>query len=86
MSSETQEECSRVSWHFMVLLQLWTLALSSNGCVDKYLSLEEQTIGNNSENDVNFYCLHMYWTQTGTCSLTHPWMQQNNKHKHAGTI
>ena len=46
----------------MVLLQLWTLALSSNdsSCVDNYLDFEEQTIGNNSENNVNFHCLRMY--------------------------
>ena len=42
---------------FMVLLQLWTLALSSNdsNCVDKYLDFEEQTFGNNSENRVKLY-------------------------------
>ena len=42
---------------FMVLLQLWTLALSTNGssCVDKYLNFEEQTFGNNSENRVKLY-------------------------------
>ena len=43
--------------HFMVLLQLWTLALSTNvsSCVDNYLDFEEQTFGNNSENRVKLY-------------------------------
>ena len=43
--------------HFMVLLQLWTLSLSTNvsSCVDNYLDLEEQTFGNNSENRVKLY-------------------------------
>ena len=42
---------------FMVLLQLWTLALSTNdsSCVDNYLDFEEQTFGNNSENRVKLY-------------------------------
>ena len=42
---------------FMVLLQLWTLALSTNGssCVDNYLDFEEQTFGNSSENRVKLY-------------------------------
>ena len=43
--------------HFMVLLQLWTLSLSTNvsSCVDNYLDFEEQTFGNNSENRVKLY-------------------------------
>ena len=42
---------------FLVLLQQWTLALSTNNsrCVDKYLDFEEQTFGNNSENRVKLY-------------------------------
>ena len=42
---------------FMVLLQLWTLALSTNesNCVDNYVDFEEQTFGNNSENRVKLY-------------------------------
>ena len=42
---------------FMVLLQLWTLALSTNGsnCVDNYVDFEEQTFGNSSENRVKLY-------------------------------
>ena len=43
--------------HFMVLFQLWTLALSTNdsNCVDNYLDFEEQTFDNNSENRVKLY-------------------------------
>ena len=42
---------------FMVLLQLWTLALSTNdsNCVDNYLDFEEQTFGNSSENRMKLY-------------------------------
>ena len=42
---------------FVVLLQLWTLALSTNesSCIDNYLDFEEQTFGNNSENRVKLY-------------------------------
>ena len=42
---------------FMVLLQLWTLALSTNdsNCVDNYVAFEEQTFGNNSENRMELY-------------------------------
>ncbi len=41
----------------MVLLQLWTLALSTNesSCMDNYLDFEELTFGNNSENRVKLY-------------------------------
>ena len=41
----------------MVLLQLWTLALSSNesSCMDNYLDFVEQTFDNNHENRVNLY-------------------------------
>ncbi len=41
----------------MVLLQLWTLALSTNdsNCVDNYVAFEEQTFGNNSENRMELY-------------------------------
>ena len=41
----------------VVLLQLWTLALSTNdsNCIDNYLDFEEQTFGNNSENRVKLY-------------------------------
>ena len=42
---------------FVVLLQLWTLALSTNesSCIDNYLDFEEQTFGNNSENRLKLY-------------------------------
>ena len=42
---------------FVVLFQLWTLALSTNesSCIDNYLDFEEQTFGNNSENRVKLY-------------------------------
>ena len=41
----------------MVLLQLWTLALSTNesSCMENYLDFEEQTFGNNSVNRVRLY-------------------------------
>ena len=42
---------------FVVLLQLWTLALSTNesSCVDDYQDFEEETFGNNSENRMKLY-------------------------------
>ena len=42
---------------FVVLLQLWTLAFSTNesSCVDDYQDFEEQTFGNNSENRLKLY-------------------------------
>ena len=42
---------------FVVLFQMWTLALSTNesNCVDDYQDFEEQTFGNNSENRVKLY-------------------------------
>ena len=42
---------------FVVLFQLWTLALSTNesNCVDDYQDFEEQISGNNSENRVKLY-------------------------------
>ena len=42
---------------FVVLLQLWTLAPSTNdsNCVDNYIDFEEQTFGNNSKNRVKLY-------------------------------
>ena len=42
---------------FLVFLQLWTLALSTNNssCVDTYFDFEEQTFGNNSENRMKLY-------------------------------
>ena len=42
---------------FLVLLQQWTLALSTNDsiCVDNYLDFEEQTFDNNSENRVTLF-------------------------------
>ena len=41
----------------MILLNLWTLALSTNesNCVDNYLDFEEKTFGNNSKNRVKLY-------------------------------
>ena len=41
----------------LVLLQQWTLALSTNDsiCVDNYLDFEEQTFDNSSENRVTLY-------------------------------
>ena len=43
--------------YFVVLLQLWTLALSTNEskCMDNYLDFEEQTFGNNSKSRVKLY-------------------------------
>ena len=42
---------------FVVLLQLWTMALSTNesSCIDNCLDFEEQTFDNNSENRVKLY-------------------------------
>ena len=42
---------------FVVLLQLWTLASSTNdsNCVDNYIDFEEQTFGSNSGNRVKLY-------------------------------
>ena len=41
----------------MILLKLWTLALSTNesNCVDNYLDFEEKTFSNNSKNRVKLY-------------------------------
>ena len=41
----------------MVLLQLWTLALSTNesGCVDDYQDFEEEALGNSTRNRVKLY-------------------------------
>ena len=42
---------------FMVLLQLWTLALSTNesSCVDDYQDFEEEALGNSTRNRVKLY-------------------------------
>ena len=41
----------------MVILQLWTLALSTNDsdCIGNYLDFEKQTFGDNSENRMKLY-------------------------------
>ena len=42
---------------FVVLLQLWTLALSTNesSCVDDYQDFEEEALGNSTRNRVKLY-------------------------------